>query len=61
MSYLNNKEVLFKEQKINCNYLAINKSSQHASCKFCQKPMKKQLIGSNIIYYCKYCGCVRSN
>lgn len=29
-------------------------------CSVCQTKLKRQVIGSNVFYYCRNCGCVSS-
>ncbi|AYK14442.1 hypothetical protein AOB57_003865 [Methanosarcina flavescens] len=29
-------------------------------CSVCQTKLKRQVLGSNIFYYCRNCGCVSS-
>ncbi|HEY3362576.1 MAG TPA: hypothetical protein VGK06_12380 [Methanosarcina sp.] len=29
-------------------------------CSVCQTKLKRQVLGSNVFYYCKNCGCVSS-
>jgi len=29
-------------------------------CSICQTRLKRQVLGSNILYYCRNCGCVSS-
>ncbi|WP_082091133.1 MULTISPECIES: zinc finger domain-containing protein [Methanosarcina] len=31
-----------------------------AKCVRCGTPLRKQVIGSNVFYYCKKCGCTSS-
>ncbi|WP_141706369.1 MULTISPECIES: zinc finger domain-containing protein [Methanosarcina] len=31
-----------------------------AKCVRCGTPLKKQVIGSNVFYYCRKCGCTSS-
>jgi len=29
-------------------------------CSICQTKLKRQVLGSNVFYYCRNCGCVSS-
>ncbi|WP_340818589.1 hypothetical protein [Methanolobus sp. WCC4] len=33
---------------------------ENICCEFCETELKRQLIGSNVFYYCKDCGRITS-
>ena len=35
-------------------------SSSYIFCSLCKTRMKRQVLGSNIFYYCRHCGCLSS-
>jgi len=60
MSLVRNKQGLVEKQKLNGEHPKINKGPHVRSCRSCRTAMKKQVIGSNVVHYCKHCGCIRS-
>ncbi|MBP1909021.1 hypothetical protein [Methanolobus bombayensis] len=36
------------------------KHEDNLCCEFCRAELKRQLIGSNVFYYCKECGRITS-
>jgi len=48
------------EERSKGEFLKNNMAAQFKLCSFCQTPMKKQMLGSNVVYYCKHCGCTTS-